>query len=836
MAFLDYPGLQRFTSRLKSWINGIVGDSDMGTTADTITGAIAEHSGQIADLEAVKPVKAVNHLEPDDNGNVNISTVDYAYNIATDSSQASEGEFTERTTGGDASLADGPAWLATLRGVSRHDNFVPEVLDKTIYAPRTAPPEITAQLNEQTFEAYVGVAGTYVLTYTTSWSSNPALYGVTVTNAPMNGDSIQIYWDGDTAPEMTVINTPRVRPDSITATIDHDTYVEAVGGSGTTVFSYDGSAWNYNLAAYGITVSGTPLNGDTITVVYTAESRGTIYVSTPSSFVSTGWNLFSYATGYARVLKYRDNATFRIEGAYTAVQFSETISGAKTTVSVVNNGFTINSDGYIWVTGGDNTSTCVYMTWSDWGEGYDGDWKEYTESVVDQSNVIVAGKFFPNGMFQVGAVSDVIDFDLGVAYSYIERMAYSAANLAIAQASGRNYEYDENYIYLVRATPVSTDIDVNKEYAACDHGIEYFANTDTDCYVSMLYGQNLVEYLEHDVPNHFNNLNDIKADTLVFESDDPADIKTKLFSLPLNKGATAYFADAAMSVMSGGKRPNVVRGLIIRTATNDFQMLGRLASDKTVISLQIAGVSAILTDSDFGTYVESLSSKLIRLDSNDTTWENVYAKLSTIASLESATIVAASQACSAMTNGVRSSRIYGFISRRSGSEFHLIFTLDTNSLIAGSITGCSSSSAGTYTESEALYKNQVKNNHSTTDEGYVLDARQGKSLYDTITERVVGKRQTKSITGSSSAQSIRIDLANGGFLIILSITGLSKIWFGLVYCGSDGSTSVQQMNTSTGITVTTGSSSIYANFTHTSDSTMNMVAIPLRSNTAPTFH
>lgn len=48
MAFLDYPGLQRFTSKFKAWVNGIVGNSDMGTTATTLTGAIAEHTDQIA--------------------------------------------------------------------------------------------------------------------------------------------------------------------------------------------------------------------------------------------------------------------------------------------------------------------------------------------------------------------------------------------------------------------------------------------------------------------------------------------------------------------------------------------------------------------------------------------------------------------------------------------------------------------------------------------------------------------------------------------------------------------------------------------------------------------
>ena len=136
---------------------------------------------------------------------------------------------------------------------------------------------------------------------------------------------------------------------------------------------------------------------------------------------------------------------------------------------------------------------------------------------------------------------------------------------------------------------------------------------------------------------------------------------------------------------------------------------------------------------------------------------------------------------------------------------------------------------------DAATKNVV-NGLNQTSSGAVLDARQGKAIGDALDVRAVGKRQAISITGSSSAQSIQIDLTNGGYFIILAITGLNKVWAGLVYTGSDGSTNAQQMNTSTGITVTTGSYCIYANFTQTSNSSMNMVAIPLRSNNIPEFH
>ena len=174
----------------------------------------------------------------------------------------------------------------------------------------------------------------------------------------------------------------------------------------------------------------------------------------------------------------------------------------------------------------------------------------------------------------------------------------------------------------------------------------------------------------------------------------------------------------------------------------------------------------------------------------------------------------------------------------SVSDFNYNFQLIDDNLITASQswTNTQKSTARTNIGLGDAATKSVVNNLDQTASGAVLDARQGKAISDALGVRVVGKRQTQSITGSSSAQSIQIDLANGGYFIFLSITGLNKIWAGLVYTGSDGSTNVQQMNTSTGITVTTGSYCIYANFTHTSSSSMNMVAIPLRGNNIPTFH
>lgn len=423
MAFLDYPGLQRFTNKIKSLINGLIGNSDMGTTADTITGAIAEHTSRIQNLEAVEPVKAVNHVEPDSTGNVSISTVDYAVNLVADDAQSSFGEFIARTSGGDASISDGDAWLSSIRGRSVHVGYSPNVVDWDVaYGDRSSGDPISIAFDEDVFLSYVSESGSITLSYTNQWNENPALYGFTIT--------------------------------------------------------------------------GTPVNGDTISVQFTKEARGTITTATPTSFVSVGWNLFNYVTGYARVLKYSDVYGFRVGGAYTVLQFSETINGPRSSITVVNGAFTIPSDGYVWVSGGDNTSTYICMTWSDWIDGPEYDWTGYETDTIDLTSVMT---YFPYGLCQVGTFADSIDFNLGVAMSYINRIEYTDENLEEVKESGQPYNYDENYIYVVKTNPDTYNFTIDGSYIVSDHGLEMFTDTSVDIYTSMLYGQDLKNKLRRDV-------------------------------------------------------------------------------------------------------------------------------------------------------------------------------------------------------------------------------------------------------------------------------------------------------------------------------------------------
>ena len=380
---------------------------------------------QIADA-----VKSVNGNLPDANGNISIEKVDFATDLESSSTQYSEGTYIDRSSGGAASIKDGDAWLVSVKGNAVHTGKVTEVLDVQVVSAEADP--ITAEIDPATFKEEVTEDAVITLSYTDSWDTDPATYGVTVT--------------------------------------------------------------------------GTPVEGDQIVITYVKEQLGQITVSTPTRFVSTGWNLFNYnnGNGYARVKKYHPDYGFRIEGAYTSVQFSPTFDGERQSVTVTNGNFSIPEDGYLFIAGGNSSTTAVFMTWSDWTEGYkwdgtqEGEFSAYSESVVDLSSLFGESKPFPYGLLAVGSVRDEINLNNGQAISRVERMDNTAENLAAAQSSGREYDYDGNYIYLARASAVTTSISISREYQVADHGMEIF-DSNVPVVAQSIYGSSLKNKLERDV-------------------------------------------------------------------------------------------------------------------------------------------------------------------------------------------------------------------------------------------------------------------------------------------------------------------------------------------------
>ena len=429
-------------------------------------------------LQVKDAVRSVNGEEPDENGDIPLTVVPYAQNLQSESAQRSHETFVQHTSGGTASIENGDAWLMLLQGNSVHDGYVPESLEMTVDAVDTENP-ITATLNRDTFVSYVEESGTTLLVYSTAWSADPALYGVTVI--------------------------------------------------------------------------GTPTAGDTISIVYVKEERGTITVATPKKFVSTGWNLYSNTTGYAKVVKYEES--YRISGTYTSIQYSATLTGTRSDIAVNDGNFDVPADGYVWVTGGNSTDTAIYAVWTNWTDGYTGDFATYTESVVDLTTVM--DTYFPVGLLKAGSVVDELNLNIGQAISRVEQLSYSAENLATAKASGREYEYDENFIYLARVSQVVNSVSIDGSVMADDHGIEYFTDTEVGVYAEVLYGNNLKNKLERDVLT-------ISPQTLT--SDQKSQVRNN-FGLGV---AATYGVKDNLTTSSDGFLLDAKQGKKLKDALDDF--------------------------------------------------------------------------------------------------------------------------------------------------------------------------------------------------------------------------------------------------------------------------
>ena len=378
------------------------------------------------DAEMHKPPLSTNGIFPNPTTrDLTLNEVPLAGNLISDEAQSSFGTYIERTSGGEASIADGKAWLVAVKGNSVKTGYVPESLDMTV-TPATREEGVTpisATLDRDTFVAAVSSSGTITLTYTTDWSADPTTYGVTVT--------------------------------------------------------------------------GTPINGDVITIVYVKEDRGTITNATPVAFTSTGWNLYNHSNGYAQVVKYSDSYGFYINGSWSLLEFATTLTGTKTAITPVSGYFTVPSDGYVFVTGGDATTTEIYMTWSDWIDP--DDHPSFAAYSVDSVSLAAVMVDFTAGLCSVGLVRDEINLNTQKAISRIQRLAYTAQNLAAVIASGVDYDTDANNIYAVRADAVEYDIEVDGEYDVNDHGLEIITGTSVPCVVETLYGNDLKGKLRRDV-------------------------------------------------------------------------------------------------------------------------------------------------------------------------------------------------------------------------------------------------------------------------------------------------------------------------------------------------
>ena len=463
---------------------------------------------------AAGTVKSVNSTSPDANGNVTLNKVPIADNLDSSIRQQSSGDYIVRTSGGSASLSDGPASLLRVMGNSVRTGYTPESIDFSVNSD-SCDASIT---NMATFRSEMGNSGTLTLSYTSSWSADPT--------------------------------------------------------------------------DYGITVVGTPENGDSIVVVWVKEVRGTITNAEPTGFSVTGWNLYSQTAGYARVVRYSDEYGYGISGTYTSLSFSATESGEQTAITVTGGLFQVPSDGYVWVTGGDST-TAIWATWSDWATGYQGSYQAYSKTTISLAAVMTA--CFEDGLCGIGNVRDYIDIAGGYAYQWIDVLEYSDENLAVAEASGRVYTYDEGNIYLARAsatvTALSSTLAINGAYTVNSHGLEMFDGTLVDVGSMTSYSADLKNRLERDVVTKSQDL----VDNLNSSATDKA--LTARQGKAINDNLSGLFIKRTYSykytIAANGKKSITATNLGLSTPSG-YKLVGIVAVD--------TGDSSVMNGREYASY------------------------------------------------------------------------------------------------------------------------------------------------------------------------------------------------------------------------------------------
>lgn len=515
MSFLDKNGLAYFYRKLKEkFIRSVTAGSDI--------------------------------LVPDSDGNVTITNVATANNLTSPDAQTSYDTYIYRTSGGSASLTSGNAQLMYVDGNIDIVGRVEE--DFNI----TATNNLNVSCDAETWKNTISTSGTYYFRYARptssvaaqSWSTSGAWtsdgvgaiilasYGLTVGNVV--DPSISISATGSGITNVTVV------PDTFMGQMTED-------GTYNFVYSTTNSSWQYiaedvDLSTYGISITGTPSDGDTIsvnlvmgtpdsvvTVVYTAAEQGTINVATPTGFSATGFNQFDKETMYIA------NATFangtisnganyvaycrakgNVDNGYVAYSENEYILGIGWCANIPAIGSTVVTtdaavsaslasipfveDGYVVVEVTDMTDLCVHPKWSG---SADTDYAEYVEpSVITFPTEDTEGVDLPlktYGMPRIGAVVDTLDLDAGTYVQRIGRLANTTANMSTVQSYGTAYDYDSEYIYYVLPNSVIYQIDVSPDYIVNDWGTEEFLGTTIPLSAQTLYSQNLRDKLRTDV-------------------------------------------------------------------------------------------------------------------------------------------------------------------------------------------------------------------------------------------------------------------------------------------------------------------------------------------------
>lgn len=468
--------------------------------------------------------------------------VGLANNLYDASAPVDISSFWFRTSAGAESITTGTAALRALRGNMLNSGYTPRS------GNYTASSGITVNnFDLDAFEANNPSTGIHVFQYNRpNWTLNgsiitPGSWGLDVTPRP---ESLSITVVGGIAASCTDTST-------------FDTAVGNTSGSYTFTFAdyndeetgiHVGPYWTYNgeeinLVNYALSVTGTPVNGNSIIVNYTAPLlTGTVTIDyikevlgtlTPAVvdylFATVSMNQYD-KNGIGRLTHIINNATIDntgkiisgtgkvacvravggIHSGYVAYSESQHITRIAHTPLVWNNsavilpviGDTLSLEdttqdaelsvalfdlaSWVCVAVTDDSDLSIHPRWSS-GQDQDHTYDEYSDNHVEIPKADKSGVALPTGLYgmpAIGTVFDEIRFETVNTYTKrIERVANTVDNMAMVQAYGTQYLYDSNYIFYVLK---DVDIvvyelgDVSSEYIVNDYGTEALVATTPD--------------------------------------------------------------------------------------------------------------------------------------------------------------------------------------------------------------------------------------------------------------------------------------------------------------------------------------------------------------------
>lgn len=217
--------------------------------------------------DAAKTIQVYPEINPD--GNYPGVTVGLADNLTSEEGITDEDTWQYRTSGGELDISDGYAQLSKLIGHSE-SSTIEEKLTYTITSAET----LEISVNTATFRSQISTSGVYDFVYVPIVASSST--DVYLLDSSTFAKAMEMTTGTYT---FTYGASISVEDESsrISGTFNQSTFVTKVNQApGNYTFIYNGSNWTLNgttvtMSQYGITTTGSEVEGDQIIVIYTAN-------------------------------------------------------------------------------------------------------------------------------------------------------------------------------------------------------------------------------------------------------------------------------------------------------------------------------------------------------------------------------------------------------------------------------------------------------------------------------------------------------------------------------------------------------------------------------------